>query len=303
MKQTIEYYYNLEVDKLYLENDTYHFTLDNSDYYFVPFFGDLKALDEKLACASELKRKNIDVHEIMINISGKIITKIEDSNYLLLKVKNKDEDYNISDLIKYNKMFHLTEEKRKLYKNNWAYLWSTKIDYIEEQTKEIILPSTIMESLDFYLGLGETAIAVVNNVSYKYPLDLSSVTLARKRVYYPNTKLNYFNPLLFLFDLEVRDIAEYIKSLFYYGEDALLELDTYLKSKRLSVYSYNMLLARLIYPSNYFDIYERVVNQRKDSEILLPIIKKSDAYLTFLKEAYKLISKYSPLEKVEYLIY
>ena len=64
-----------------------------------------------------------------------------------------------------------------------------------------------------------------------------------------------------------------------------------------------MLYARLLYPTYYFDIYEKVVNQNEDSMKLLPIIKKSEEYNIFLKEAYHLISKYAPLIKIDYLIY
>ena len=31
MKQTIEYYYSLKLDKLFIEGDAYHFILDDSD--------------------------------------------------------------------------------------------------------------------------------------------------------------------------------------------------------------------------------------------------------------------------------
>ena len=41
------------------------------------------------------------------------------------------------------------------------------------------------------------------------------LTLCHKRVYYPTYKLNYYNPLSFIFDLRVRDIASYLKNKFF----------------------------------------------------------------------------------------
>jgi len=60
---------------------------------------------------------------------------------------------------------------------------------------------------------------------------LEKVTLCHKRLKFPNLKKDYYNPLLFLFDLEIRDIAEYIKSSFFKSEkDAWIELKSFLKT-------------------------------------------------------------------------
>ena len=63
-----------------------------------------------------------------------------------------------------------------------------------------------------------------------------------------------------------------------------------------------MLYARLLYPSYYFDIYEDIMNNNGDEERLLPIIKKVNEYEDFLKKAYTEISKYTNLEKVDWLL-
>ncbi len=62
-----------------------------------------------------------------------------------------------------------------------------------------------------------------------------------------------------------------------------------------------MLFARLLFPSYYFDIYEKVVNKDVSSEKLLKIINKANEYEIFLKKAYVLISTYAPLENIEWL--
>ena len=87
---------------------------------------------------------------------------------------------------------------------------------------------------------------------------MEKVTLCHKRLKFPNLKKDYYNPLLFLFDLEIRDIAEYIKSSFFKSEkDAWIELKSFLNLRKLSIYGYQMFFARLLYPSYYFDEYEK----------------------------------------------
>lgn len=120
--------------------------------------------------------------------------------------------------------------------------------------------------------------------------------------FYPNICLNYLNPLSFIFDLEVRDIAEYLKIEFFNNDDSLLDLKTFLKLKRMTQYSYHMLFARLLYPSYYFDIYENIMNNDADEENLLPIVNKVNEYEIFLKNAYEEISKYTNLEHIDWIM-
>ena len=108
----------------------------------------------------------------------------------------------------------------------------------------------------------------------------------------------------FIFDLEVRDIAEYIKSMFFKeDEDEVLEeLKCYLKIHPLSIYEYQMFFARLLYPTYYFDLYEEVMNKDKSEEELLKVIKKNNDYETFIKKAYLEITKYAKIDKIDWLI-
>jgi len=63
-----------------------------------------------------------------------------------------------------------------------------------------------------------------------------------------------------------------------------------------------MLYARLIYPTYYFDIYEDIMSGKKDEDDLIPIIDKVDDYEMFLKNAYYEISKYAPIDRIEWLL-
>lgn len=305
MKQTIEFYYSLKFNELNICGDAYHFICNKEDYYFVFCPRTLEELEEIIHCVNELKVKNIFSHEIILNNKNEIITQIDDVNYILLKICNKNVLYNIFDIMELNKKTKLAYTKSKLYRNDWSSLWSVKIDYIETQLKEVKCSNIIQKSIDYYIGLAENAIAYVNLVNEKYgSSENDRIVLCHRRIYYPNKGINFCNPLSYIFDLEVRDVAEYIKCLFFYSdEDVLLELQSYLKSVKLTSYSYNMLFARLLYPSYYFDCYEKVVNRKGNVDCLIKIIAKVEEYQKFIKKAYKEITLYAPLEKVDWLIY
>ena len=55
MKESIEYYYNLTIDELFIEKDVYHFKLENRDFYFNYFSRDVKDLEDIIKCNIELK--------------------------------------------------------------------------------------------------------------------------------------------------------------------------------------------------------------------------------------------------------
>ena len=304
MKQTIEYYYSLKIDEIYLEGDAYYFRYEENDYYFVFFNRSMKDIEDIIECSKQLKMKNINSHDIIINNQNEIITKVDEVAYILLKVIDQNREYSIIDIMDQNKKTKLSSLKSNLYRNDWATLWSMKIDYIENQMNEINCDRITRKSIDYYIGLAENAIYYVNLTKEKYRMSSQdNIVLSHRRIYYPNLGLNYCNPLTYIFDLEVRDVAEYIKSCFFAGDNAFLELQTYLKSVSLTPYSYNMLFARLLYPSYYLDLYEKIANSKSGSEKFISVISKVDAYESFMKKAYKEISLYANLEKINWLIY
>lgn len=306
MKETIKYYYNIDASNIEEMDGKYHFVFNNKDYFFVYYNRLPDELNDIVDCSRNLKEKNIDCHDILLNRNNSVLTSIDGYDYILLSVNNLKEEFNIIDIVEMNRKLIVHDATGKIYRNNWGTLWSEKIDYFEYQIRELGLNKVnVGDTFSYYVGLAENAISYVNETNRLYSRTLRDhVVLSHRRIFYPNIKLNYLNPLSFVFDLEVRDIAEYLKAMFFYSEDedVMLELYTYLKTSKLSIYGYQMLYARLLYPSYYFDVYENIMNKNEDEEKLVQIVAKADDYEQFLKEAYLEISKYAPIAKVEWLI-
>lgn len=305
MKEIINYYYNFDIEELEENKNYSSFIYYGEDFYFVFFNRTEEELKEIIEITIELKYKGIRVHDIILNRDKSLVTKVGDAYYLLLKLNaNKNETINFIDVCELSNKLKLNQRNSKLYRNNWGELWSKKIDYFEYQIKEIGKnKKIIIDSFSYYIGLAENAVSYVNKINKVIGIsEYDNITLSHRRIFFPNTNLNYLNPLSFIFDLEVRDIAEYLKISFFNNEDSLLDLITYLKTKKLTPYSYHMLYARLLYPSYYFDIYEDVMNNDGDEERLVNIIRRVSDYECFLKLAYEEISKYTYLEKIDWLI-
>lgn len=305
MKETLEYYYGLDIESIEELDGKYHFKIENQDYFFVFYNRGIEELEDIINVSNEMVKKGINVHKILINRNNSFLTKVGEYNYILFAVSNLNEEYDIFDMVKISEKLVLNNNKSNLYRNNWGTLWSEKIDYFEYQVRELSIEKDVVKnSFSYYVGMAENAISYVNNTNMKYGGDAYRIVLSHRRVFYSNYKLNYLNPLSFVFDLEVRDIAEYLKAMFFKKDISfcLDELSSYLKIRHLSLYEYQMLYARLLYPTYYFDVYESVMNKNGDEEELVNIIKKCDSYEEFLKNAYLEISKYAKIDKIEWII-
>ncbi len=288
------------------ESDSYcFFVFNNKKYYFVPLNRTKEEFNEILQVNNELITKNIPTAKFVPNKYNEFLSTYEEKSYCLLEYNlDSETEVNILDMVNYDKYLKVYNSKSILYRNNWASLWSEKMDYFEYQVSELGMDKEIiLNSFSYYEGLCENAIAYVNSTIKKFKIGPENIVLQRKRINYPNNIVNYFNPLNYCLDIEVRDVASYFKTLFFNDYDSLfIEIKAYLKTRRLSIYGYSLLYARLLYPSYYFDVYEKVIENKESEEKLIPIINKASDYEKFLKDMYYLLSCYAPIEKVPWLL-
>lgn len=304
MKEYIEYDYGIIIKEIFETEECTFFQYDNAFFLFSKFKRDQKDIEDIIELSKEVKIKKLNSFDIILNKDNNILTNINNELYVLLKLtKDFKETIDILDVINYNSKLKISKSKIPDYKNDWNKLWSEKVDYYEYQLNQLgCEKNIILESFSYYLGLAENAISIVVDCNKKYNYGANeNLVVCHRRLYYPNYKLNYFNPISYIIDLEVRDVAEYIKSIFFSKEDAFLELKTYLKSVKLSPYLYQMLYARLLFPTYYFDLYDKAIIDENYEENLMKVINKVNEYEFFLKDAYKLINNYAQIEQISWL--
>ncbi len=307
MKELLIKNYNLNDNIAIMEGESYcSFLFQDKKYYFAPYFRSEDELNDLLLLNAELLEKGIPTSRFIPNIYNQYITKDANNKYILFESPlNISKEYNVLDMIHFANQLQISKKKSVLYRNSWGELWSKKVDYFEYQVTQLGKNKPIiLNSFSYYIGLAENAISYVNNTIKNHQISIyESITLQRKRIIFPNIQLNYFNPLNYVIDIEVRDIASYFKALFFEDYDNLwIEVNAYLKRKRLSIFGYQLLYARLLYPSYYFDIYEKVMEGKMEEKELLKVINKVDEYELFLKNIFIEISKYAPIEKIEWIM-
>lgn len=278
MKNTINYYYNLNINTIHQKEKNYYFKADNKNYLL------LKCTN--IEEPDDIYRLNIylsqilPVHRIVLNANNEAITKINDSNYLLLELFSNNNKINLNNIIELSNI-RIPFSVDKLKRNDWYNLWIKKIDYFEYQLSQIGKKyPLIRESFNYYIGLAENAIILVNNIDFNnIPLGLS-----HRRI--TNMSFNLYNPLNIVIDARIRDVCEYFKFCFFNNIDISMELELFLSYNSFNIDEVKLFLARMFFPTYYFDLYEKIIDNEIDESEIKKVIIKADNYEKILKQVY-----------------
>lgn len=293
MEEIVKNYYNLEGIFTKISEDLYLIYSNDTYYYFMKCLRNEEELNDIGKICLELKNIGVRLDEIILNGEKRVVT----NNFVLVKINFfLDSDTSLKEMLRYNEKLVVS----KGVVNNWASLWEQKIDYLEYQIGELGQDKVeLITSFSYYIGLAECALLVLKNVERKYNKD-TKLVLSRIRINYPNYDKDYFNPLNFIIDNRMRDIAEYMKSMFFQKEDVWTSIYEIFK-KPYTVYEYNIFYARMLFPTYYFDLFEDIILDNRNGKEIFTITNLLDDYQDFLSDLYFYLSKFAPLERVPWI--
>lgn len=306
MKNLINYYYNLFPDNIHQTDNYLFFLYDNEKYYLFRYDRSLPEVKSLFELNIEMLRRNILVHEIVLNKDRQVITVVDNIPYILMKVYvNEQKKTTLSDINYINANTKFIRPDPLLTRNNWIKLWSDKIDFFEYHINQLGKKySLLRESLSYFIGLGENAIAYIKNTFDDYKIkEYPDLVVTHRRAKCNDTLLYTNNPLCFVFDSKLRDLSEYIKSSFFSDHDIWSELYQYFKYNKFTPLEYRLLYGRLLYPSFYFDMYEDIINNKIEEKEILKIIDKVNEYEDFLREFYAYIKLRANIPEVSWILY
>lgn len=290
MKNVIYNYYNILLTDINESNDNYYFYYNSNLYVFYLIENNPEIINE---IYNFLIENNIDSYKIIANKDNNLITTINNKNYALLHLKG---------LLKYEIKF----EEFKYYpidkqNHNWGTLWSNKLDYYEIQIRELGKKyQTILNSFGFFKGIAENAILYYNLTEKKFN-DEVPVAIVHNRMNYPEYEKDYNNPLNFVIDYYIRDISEYIKSYTISDYYNLENIITLINKLTLNSKSFNLLYSRLLYPTFYFDEYDKIILGREEDNKIINVINKIQNYLEMLKKIFIVFNNKYEMFNIEWL--
>jgi len=276
MKNLLNYFYHIIISEDKINNG--YFSYQNHLFLLYKYQRKIDEVDKLLELNKEMIQKNIKINKIINNIYNQTLTLHDGNYYVLLLINYQYNSNNYQNLMINNPKYDI------LKRNNWDYLWSMKIDYIEYQIKHFNNKYPIIQgSIHYYIGLSENAI------KYYKMINKNNVSL-----YVSHRRFNidnFYNPVELIIDYKARDIGEYIKYCFFHNKKDIYEIKKYLRNINLNNIDYLLLYTRMLYPSFYFDIYDNIINNNYMEDSLQNIIDKSNNYEELLNEIYLLIKR------------
>lgn len=317
MKNSIYYYYNLVPDDIHQTKKMYYFYYNNNRYSLVLYDGDSTNLNDIYALHANLISQGVYVHQIILNRDNGIITLIAGNPYILLKSIYYDKKVSYENVLSFSNLFvdrnlsiyngflvnpvsinQISKNKSVLNTINWADLWSKKNDYLEHQISQSGQKHlNLRNSFSYYIGLGEVSIQLVNNIAFNNTPNV----ISHRRINNDDTFFELYNPLNMIIDSRVRDVAEYFKNSFFSGKNIVNELNHFLTRTNLSETEHLLFLARMIYPTYYFDLFEDVISEKADDKQIKTITDLSDDYELLLKNLYNYYKSTFKIQPIEWL--
>ncbi len=297
MKNAIRYYYNMTIGEIRNINGIYHFTYENRNYVLAPVEQEEEKLKQLYELQMKLYQRGIYVHQILLNNSRAIVTNINGMNYIVMLLLYEKQKISLKDILYFNNHTVFLEENKVLKRDNWGRLWAEKIDYFEYQISQFGKKfPLIRSSFSYVVGIAETGIQFYQTLPQK-----KRFCLTHQRIHVTDTTFELYNPLNFVLDARVRDASEFFKNDFFYGKDNLDEVKEYLYSERLTVEECLLFFSRMFFLTPYFDLYEEIVDGKKEEEQIKKIINRLNDYEKYLKELYHYLRTYMNIEEIEWL--
>ncbi|MBQ7136905.1 MAG: hypothetical protein IJO43_02875 [Bacilli bacterium] len=306
MKNAINYFYNINVDSLRMIGEDYYFFYDNKEFIFQK----LKDFSLDYQSVFELNKilieNNAMFFKIIPNQNNEIITNIADKKYVLLLNSNLyDRKFNYYDIIKTNiSISNSNKLINRLNRSNWVNMWENKIDFFESFISQNINKYLILNKYtNYFIGLGEVAISYVKDtIKEEKPNYLDNLVVSHRRIDYSNLKQLY-NPLYLIIDHRSRDVSEYLKKMFFDGE--YVDIRECINLANLSNYGARLLMARMLFPSFFFDLFEKVLDDDAVEKEILYLVDKMNDYELFLLKIYnslkdKNIPEINWIKKMDY---
>lgn len=295
MKNVLKFYYEMDDLNIHQNNKDYYFKHNNNYYMLVECFNN--NIDDIYNLSLKLNQLGFSSHSIVLNKTGQILTRVNDSNYILLKIYIEKRKVNFNDVMFFAN-FNYDLRNIKLKKYNWYELWTNKVDYFEYQLNQSGKKyPLIRESFSYYIGLAENAISLLQLIDERNLF----LTLSHSRVYTNNNTYDLYNPLNFVLDTRVRDICEYFKDSFFNGKDISYELSYYLQNSNLNYDESISFLARMLFPTYYFDIYEKIISNEIEEDKIKSILYKTKEYEMILKNIQNYLKSTKNIPEIDWI--
>ena len=276
-KRVTKDYFNYIVDnRLFISS--------NNKLYFVEELNNLEQID----LLNNYKVNFNDYYNIVSTKYGDYKILYKNKYYVVLEYKEFSLD--LYQLI--------IEDKKKVVssgKIDWRDKWINRSEYIMNTYYSYRNKNKVIDnSIDYYFGLLESSICYLNGFNYE---NVNLYVQHAKMSYF-----DYFNPFNIRIDVKERDFSNFLKYIFF--DDKYNE--SYVRSiieKNINNYDFNLVVARLIYPDYYFDLFDEylISSDDKTLDLIKKIVNRVDEYEKYVYMICNYVKLNIQIKNVDYL--
>lgn len=250
-----KYGYYVDEDVTKFDYASWHFELELTEY------GENELIKMKTFLSTIPNYYNHLASDIVLSRDNKLL---QDSIYgKVCLIACKNAPVTLEDILSFPINFYYMANK-ELKISYLKKVWINKVDRIEEKilTKikiDDIVYKMMMELYIFNVGLAENAIQYLSDTIYLYGDNIENISLTHKRIK-DFSSYTFLNPLNFIVDFHCRDIAELIKN----DLINIVDLEKVLKGMNLSSKDASLILSRVLFPTDLYDLLEEFYLIKKD---------------------------------------
>ncbi|CDQ39207.1 MULTISPECIES: protein kinase family protein [Virgibacillus] len=235
------------------------------------------------------------------NHQGEWFTPFQDAMYMVIQGKLTTREFDISDgklLAEFHQIGNAYQYEPKAISSygQWKELWIAKVNSMEEKLAQEarISPSAynqlVMDVLPYIIGISENAIQYIRESEQEqryYEVDQGTVAFRR----YANQLIQPIMwPMELVYDHPARDISEFIRQQLLANvppANITRFLNDYQAIRSLSVFSWRLVYARLLFPIHLFDFLERnLIEANSSAEQFKQLLQLQSEYEQKLGDFY-----------------
>lgn len=278
-------------DNYFFSKDAFNYIVDNrlfissnNKLYFVEELNNLEQID----LLNNYKVNFNDYYNIVSTKYGDYKILYKNKYYVVLEYKEFSLD--LYQLI--------IEDKKKVVssgKIDWRDKWINRSEYIMNTYSSYRNKNKVIDNcIDYYFGLLESSICYLNGFNYE---NVNLYVQHAKMSYF-----DYFNPFNIRIDVKERDFSNFLKYIFF--DDKYNE--SYVRSiieKNITNYDFNLVVARLIYPDYYFDLFDDYLINSDDKtlDLIKKIVNRVDEYEKYVYMICNYVKLNIQIKNVDYL--
>ena len=292
MKNFILINYNVNVDKIYIKDDTKYFFINNEKVYIFESNLDSKNIDNLVNISNDLFRKGIKVYTFILNNDNKFYTEKDDKKIVLLKVNDFEDKI---DLEKISKFKHIQNNLNNI---NILDEWIREVDDLEKELLDYNKEYQIVQkSINYFIGCAENSIELIDN--YKQQINSNNDSIGHLVDFKLYNKCILDNPFTFVRINSMYDISNYIKYKFLRNEINYDEIEYIINGN--NEYENAFLFASLLYPNVYFDLVKKVLKEEEKENKINFFINRISSYKELLIYIQKTIKNVKHIKLIHWL--